>query len=328
MIRRVHAGSGAIATGPPWFLAFILFDGDSAEFNTFIHERINTLGAAWGKGIVGRRIGNPGERDALYEQIRTVARARLDEEAVPPYEQLVKARGSEVHHILREAEELARLLKVPRRMLPAIAFRTLPPASKLAILRVRPSWLANPEAKRTLSQALQTFLSPDRVGALIQTAGREVEDLTRQMQSVLDALSKHVRRRLSGRGPGLQRPPKDYSLEKEARQHLLVVEERTHRVFFKRRELQLTNQPFRLLVFLAQTALEGPGWISGLEIEEHLWPGNENVKSHRLTNAVRRLRYAFRSSHRIGSRDVRDLVMTQRNAGHRLNLLPQDIQIF
>lgn len=318
-----NTSQNRIAKGPPWFWAFFLYDGDSTELGAFFKTRISSLGRAWGCEVMARRIGNPRECDKVHETQRTSHRARKDEEDAEQFDHLVKARGGESHHILREQEELSELLGVHREVLPAIAFGTAPAASRFAILRIAPAWLSVPRNQPILSKALQKFLESTRVAKLVDEAQKDTESMIRLLQKQLDLLADYVSLRVSSRGPRIVESSHDVSPDDEARKFGLVIDERFHRVFYSEEEIFMSRQPFRLLLLLAQLAHEHSGWVSRDQVADYLWP-EQDVSDGRIDDAVRRLRDVLRKA---GCERPADIVVTKKTVGVRLDIEPEEIRV-
>lgn len=321
--------SATLAEGPPWFMAYVLFDGDSLRFAEFIHHRISVLDEAWGLAIHGTRIGNPKEMGRLYERLRAPRRARLDTEASRQYPRLLAKRGSEQHHIIRETEELARHLGVPRRSMPALMFRTNPPGPRHALLGVAPGWLVNPEAEDALSRALQSFLSEERIERLVKSGTGSTRELCSGLQRILDQIAVHMRAVTAGLPPPLSMQVPAEGIEDLAEEFTLLVLSRMSKTFYKGQELQLNFLPFHLNLLLAKAAQQGTGWVGRGAIEENLWRGATDKEPHtrRVDDAMRRLRAAYLGLKGVTAQEVSNLLLTKRKIGYRLSLPAGKIRV-
>lgn len=304
----------ALATGPPWFLAYPLFDGDSTAFGDFIRDRIHDLGGAWGEEIMGIRIGHPGQRDEVYERMRSAQRVGRDDEGVEEYETLARVRGGSRNHDLRETRELVRHFGLATADLPALVLQTLPAAPHPAVLRIRIEWLSSQGGQRTLSSALQAGLAPPNVRRLVEDGPVTVGELARRMQRLADSLHDDIRQILTGRA----RRPRDaqYDRDEEVARRRLVIETGTCSAFLDRQRLKLARQPFDILSQLAEAVSDGREWVLRNDLQDTVWQGNA-ITDSAMDSAIRRLRRALRID---GS-----LVETRRGVGYRLRLLATDV---
>lgn len=307
----------AVANGPPWFIAFVLYDGDSLVFCDFIRDRIHTLGPAWGREVLLRLIGHAGQHDAVYEEMRSAARAEADARDVERYEALVKERGGSHNHDLRETQRLVDYFGLTRSDLPAIVLQTMPPAPQPAILRVRPNWLSSDGARRILSDELQRGLAPAQVSSLVQDCGGSVAEMSSRMQILANSIQADVGRRMAGL-PTARRETAAYKLQDEVTRHALVLETATIRAFLHKRDLQLTPLLFGILLQLAEARRAGLDWVTRDHLQNHIWSSEARGDST-IDNAIHRLRRAL-GKHK-------NLVETRRGIGHGLKMAPCDIRI-
>ena len=282
------------------------------SFYDFVLDRIHDLGAAWGEEIVGVRIGHPGQRDEVYERIRSEQRVRLDQQGVEDYEDLSKKRGGSRNHDLRETRALIHHFGLSPADLPAIVFRTLYRAPRPAILRIRSEWLRDAESRRMLSHSLQSGLAPVKILRLVKAGPASGAELVRRMQRLLDNLHEDIRREMAGQP---RERAETYSLEDALENHRLVLDRRTKRAFLDRRELRLTPQQFGILSVLAEAIGSGRDLVPRKELSREVW-GTELVTPFALDSAVHRLRDALRPNGVS--------VETRRGIGHALVLPSSD----
>lgn len=89
----------------------------------------------------------------------------------------------------------------------------------------------------------------------------------------------------------------------------------------------LSEQAFKLLVFLAEHALRSPAIVENRVIEKHIW----GAQLHRVSSHVREPVRALRDHLAAGSVDAkatRELIENRRKSnGYRLALLPEEIEL-
>lgn len=92
-------------------------------------------------------------------------------------------------------------------------------------------------------------------------------------------------------------------------------------------EKRLPDQPFRLLVLLAEHALQTTAALDNREIEKQLWGSNIHLIASQVREPVRDLRNALAAGS-ARPEEIRALIQNRRSPnGYRLALAPEDIQL-
>ena len=126
----------------------------------------------------------------------------------------------------------------------------------------------------------------------------------------------------SGKRPTVQAEASlEDALEDLVEEYVLLIDVEAHRAFYRERELDLSDQLFGLLVFLARGAIGSPGWLPRASIEEELW-SDEAIAPRRLDNAMARLKKVLAKA-QAGKPPIEMKV----RVGLRLRVAPEDICI-
>jgi hypothetical protein len=143
---------------PPWFKAYMLFDGDSQGLIDFFTFHIPHIGKASGDLIHFIDIGDPEQGDGLYEMMRTQRLKSYDDQASKEYEeQLTKIKIEKLYQ-LKEMMRLSEWMGFQLSDLPCIAFTTWPPWHPPSVLKIKSAYYAPDERRNVFGRVLQDCL--------------------------------------------------------------------------------------------------------------------------------------------------------------------------
>jgi DNA-binding response OmpR family regulator len=92
------------------------------------------------------------------------------------------------------------------------------------------------------------------------------------------------------------------------------------------RETLISDQPFKLLCLLAETAQRNDAFISNKDIDHHLWGTRVRNVSRPTRDVIRELKDSI-ARRADDCNAIRALIGARRNKGYRLALAPEQISI-
>jgi hypothetical protein len=187
-----QASSGLPApNGPPWLFGYVLYSGTTEEMDQLIRSNLFDFDEVTSRTVVITYIGDPRETGPAYEMLRDDQLRTQDEAGAPAYDEMIRA-GTADYHRRRQVFELRKRLGITRAQLPCIVFFTDPPCTSPALLRIRPTWLANESARHEFVVALIDFFETAGIDQLARTCSTNTE-LTRKFEGMIN---KHMVDRL------------------------------------------------------------------------------------------------------------------------------------
>lgn len=166
--------------GPPWLIGVPLYDWRHEELHEIFEGFSNQLDQATDLRVLISPVGDPGQTGSWYEILRSPELAKLDEEAVKAYTEVIQEGGNADHLRRREVDILTEILGIESEQLPCIAFMAFPPSLPVGLLPIKREWISNRESQIEFATALRDFLQENP----------EIEPLIRNCKTNLELASK------------------------------------------------------------------------------------------------------------------------------------------